>query len=107
MQENKPETLRNFFLQSLDRLICKLDNLTTLITEDVIVVLLNIGVLVTGMSIRKMLLFSELAFLKELHRPIHGRIAHPWIDSTDLSIEVVDTQMSAAGEKRPRDIISL
>ena len=101
------KVLGDLFLHALEIVIREFDNLATLIAKNMVVMVLDVGVLVTGMAIGEMLFFGELAFLEKLHRPVDGRVANPRVDIAHLTIEVVDTQMTVAGKKRPRNIIAL
>ena len=52
--QDKPELLGDLFLHALEIVIREFDNLATLIAKNMVVMVLDVGVLVTGMAIGEM-----------------------------------------------------
>ncbi len=73
----KPVVLGNLGLPVLDDVIIELEDVATVVADEVVVVLIvEVHWLVSSLTITEAALVSHSSLLEELERPVDGRIAH-------------------------------
>ena len=95
----KPVLPGDFFLKFLNTGIFELKNGAALTADQMIVMLLVGGRLVTGLTITEMALLGDTAFGKEFQGSINGGIADIGMITTDLEIELLSGEVGPGPQK--------
>src|SRR5262245_55185513 len=86
------ELARNELLQPLDLLIAKLDDLSRLEVDQMVVVIVA-GLLIARPAIAKVMLRQDAGILEQLHRAIDGCDRDTGVDDGGAAVELLDIRM--------------
>ena len=107
-RQHEPEIFGDLLLKALELLIIELQDLSALVTDQVVVMLLvALGVLVTSVAVGEVSFFRQLTVLEKFDRSVDGRVADSLVYLANLTIEFIDAHVTVRREEDSRDVVAL
>lgn len=106
-QQGEALAFGQFFLDFFDAVVAEFHRLAALLADEVIMVSVGPGGLVTGHAVAEMQLAGQPGLAEQLEGPVHGSLAYGRIPAEDLLIDFLQGMVPGEVEKNLRDGLAL
>ena len=107
MGQLKVELFGNLILRPLDDLTVELDQFAANCTDEMVVMLVIVMMLIASTPISEALFTRQSALAEELQRPVDGGVPNRWILLLDEMVEILGAEMALCLEKDKQNQLPL